>query len=81
MHNDMTAVDILRRVEMGTTDVDDAQALRDLLRPSPEAETYSAAMLLLARADKARTMLAPDLRLRLGHALLVDLEMGHASSA
>ncbi|MHB1131751.1 MAG: hypothetical protein ACYC4L_05115 [Chloroflexota bacterium] len=77
MHNDMTMLVVLKRVEMGATDADDAQALRERLWPDPAVSTYAAAMLLLARSETVRELIAPACRRRLARALTADLGAPH----
>lgn len=80
MHVDMDILAIIRRVEAGETDADDAEALRGRLWPPEAAETYSAAMLLLARSETMRELIAPACRRRLAQALTADMGSDHAST-
>lgn len=73
MHDDMSLPAILKRVENGTTDADDAQRLREWLLPSDQALAVRCYLFLSSRSDLARRYLAPDLRQGLANALTEDL--------
>lgn len=56
VHDNMSLPAILKRVESGTTDADDAQRLRKWLLPSDQALAVRCYLFLSSRPDLANTL-------------------------
>ena len=71
MHDDMGQIAILRRVENGMTDMDDADTLRRWLCPTEQERAVKGYLALTC--NDAKKWIASDLRQGLAEILMEDL--------